>query len=123
LAKDKDMLFAKPQTFMNTSGVAVKKLLEHYHIDAQTELYLIHDDLDIRLGEYKIQFEVGPKVHNGVTSVEEELGSTAFWRIRVGVDNRDLTNRMPGEAYVLQKFLKEELTLLTSVFGEIASEI
>jgi PTH1 family peptidyl-tRNA hydrolase len=123
VAKDKDLLFAKPQTFMNSSGVAAKKLTEHYHIDVPTGMFLIHDDLDIKLGEYKIQFEVGPKVHNGVNSVEEELGTTAFWRLRIGVDNRDLANRMPGEAYVLQKFLKEELLVLSKVFSDISREI
>ncbi len=123
VAKDKDILFAKPQTFMNASGIAARKLVDHYHIDIPTGLYLVHDDLDIRLGEYKIQYEVGPKIHNGVNSVELELGTKGFYRIRIGVDNRDLANRMPGEAYVLQKFLKEEIQALTPVFSSIISNL
>ncbi len=62
---------------------------------------------------------VGPKVHNGISSVEEELNSTEFWRIRVGVDNRDPENRIPGEEYVLQEFTSEEEQTLQSVFKNI----
>src|SRR5579859_6542791 len=67
-------MLIKPMKYMNDSGVAVKKLTDSYRIDP-SNLYIIHDDLDIALGEYKIQMAKGPKVHNGVKSVEEELGT------------------------------------------------
>src|SRR3989304_5017921 len=70
---DKDYIFAKPQTYMNFSGLAVSKLASFYKIPT-SKIFVFHDDLDIRLGEYKISKGVGPKVHNGVNSVEEKMG-------------------------------------------------
>lgn len=101
----------KPDTMMNASGKAVKKLADSYKL-LPADIYVIHDDLDLPLGEYKIQFGKGPKVHNGVNSVEESLGTEKFWRVRIGVDNRDPDNRVNGEGYVLQKFSSEEKKLI-----------
>lgn len=115
-------LLAKPQTFMNDSGVAVARLSAFYKI-LPDDIYVIHDDLDIRLGEYKIQLGIGPKVHNGVNSIEEKLGTHDFWRVRVGVDKRRPENRIPGEDYVLQKFEKEERTQLEQAVNQINSYI
>src|SRR5690348_16310475 len=56
------ILLVKPQTFMNDSGKAVAALARFYKID-QKDLYVVHDDLDIALGNYKIQFGKGPQIH------------------------------------------------------------
>ncbi len=85
------------------------------------QFYLVHDDLDIKLGEYKIQKGVGPKLHNGVESVENALKTKDFWRIRIGIDNR--TVPIPGEEYVLQKFSSEERKVLDEVFEEICNHL
>jgi PTH1 family peptidyl-tRNA hydrolase len=94
-----------------------------------------HDDLDIKLGEYKIQFGKGPKDHNGVKSVENVLQTEKFWRVRIGIDNRDnITPSNPpltlkggrgssGEEYVLQKFLPEEKGILNQILAEMAGEL
>lgn len=100
-------VLAKPQIFMNDSGIAVKKLVDRYKVKMD-DLYLIHDDLDIPLGEYKIQKGKGPKVHNGVISVEHSLGTNEFWRIRVGIENREKGSKIPGDVYVLQNFALDE---------------
>lgn len=100
-------VLARPMKYMNDSGVAVKKLVEMYKVPLD-KLFIIHDDLDIALGEYKIQLGKGPKVHNGVKSVEEELGSKDFVRIRIGIENRDPEKRTKGEEYVLSDFTDEE---------------
>lgn len=100
-------VLAKPMKFMNDSGVAVKKLVEAYKADF-SDLYIIHDDLDIPIGEYKIQVGKGPKVHNGIGSVEEELGTKEFGRIRIGIENRDPEKRTKGEEYVLSNFTDDE---------------
>lgn len=118
----KGFYFLKPQTFMNASGQAVAKIKNFYKIDTQ-DIYLIHDDLDIKLGEYKIQLGVGPKVHNGVDSVENELGTKDFWRIRIGVDNRERENRIKGEDYVLQDFMKEEKEILNQTIEKVVDEL
>lgn len=104
-------ILAKPMKYMNDSGVAVKKLVDAYKIDTE-ELYVIHDDLDIALGEYKIQMAKGPKVHNGIKSIEEELGTNKFGRIRIGIENRDPNNRPKGEDYVLEDFTADEKRII-----------
>ena len=112
----------KSDVFMNESGVFVKKLVDQYKLEP-SNLYIAHDDLDIPLGAYKIQLGVGPKVHNGVNSVEEELGTKDFWRVRIGVDNRKLDDRTSGEEYVLQDFTAEERKALDGVIQEICKKL
>ena len=112
---------AKPMKFMNDSGVAVKKLADAYKIAAK-DIYIIHDDLDIPLGEFKIQIAKGPKDHNGIKSVEEELGTRDFGRIRIGIENRDPENRQAGEEYVLEDFTIEEKRIINWVIQKIVHE-
>jgi PTH1 family peptidyl-tRNA hydrolase len=112
----------KSDEFMNESGSFVKKLVDRYKIDLNN-LYVIHDDLDIRLGEYKIQFGKGPKDHNGILDIEQKLGTKDFWRVRVGVDNRPLDGRPMGEEYVLQNFTEEERKILDKVIKAVCHEI
>ncbi len=114
--------FFKTDVFMNDSGKFVTEKTNFFKISPD-DLYIAHDDLDIPLGQYKIQLGVGPKVHNGVNNVEEVLGTKDFWRIRIGVDNRDSQNRMPGEDYVLQDFTKDELEILKLVQDDIYAEL
>lgn len=117
-----NFVFAKPTTFMNNSGRAVKKLINHYSLNIN-HLCVVHDDLDIPLGQFKIQKDRGPKVHNGVNSIEEALGTNEFWRVRVGVDNRDPDNRTPGEKYVLEDFTSEEMEIVNRVIKNIAEDL
>lgn len=121
LKSNKNFLFQKPGTMMNASGVAVKKLVDTSSL-APDDLYIIHDDLDLKLGDYKIQKGKGPKIHNGVASVEKELGTTDFWRVRIGIDNRSPNNRTPGELYVLQDFTYLERKVIDSILAKIANE-
>ncbi len=124
--KNGETLFlAQPQTMMNASGRAVRKLLSFYKVAPQ-DLLVVHDDLDLKLGEFKLQLAKGPKVHNGVNSIEQSLGTGDFWRLRVGVDNRNLNNRRTGEEYVLESFPAGEKSVLTilihdRLLGEISA--
>ena len=118
----KDIILLKPKTMMNMSGKAAKALATYYMLHT-TDLYVVHDDLDLKLGEYKIQFGKGPKVHNGVNSVEEHLGTSEFWRVRIGVDNRDTDNRIPGEAYVLENFSRAELETVNKTIDKAVKEL
>lgn len=116
---NKQVKTLKPDTYMNHSGMAVAKELNFYKLKP-ADLIVVHDDLDLRLGEYKVQFGKGPKLHNGVESVEKVLGTKDFWRVRIGVDNRIPDNRVSGKSYVLQNFTPEELSFLqTSIFPTI----
>lgn len=121
VAANSDFILAKPHTFMNNSGQAVKSLITYYDLPI-ANLIVIHDDLDIPLGQYKIQHAVGPKMHNGIISIENEVKSNQFTRIRIGVDNRDPENRIPGDVYVLQKFTDDEMKILKGVIENIVVE-
>ncbi|MFI5241192.1 MAG: aminoacyl-tRNA hydrolase [Microgenomates group bacterium] len=112
----------KSDSFMNDSGGFVQKMLNKYKVKPE-DLYIVHDDLDIKLGDYKIQFGKGPKVHNGINSVEEKISTNNFWRVRIGVDNRDLDNRTPGEEYVLQDFTPQEVETVNGVLKEICKKL
>jgi PTH1 family peptidyl-tRNA hydrolase len=112
----------KSPNFMNESGSFVKKLVDQYKLDL-SNLYVVHDDLDIKLGEYKIQFGKGPKDHNGVKSVDEALGSGQYWHVRIGVDNRPLDGRPMGIEYVLEKFSGEEMVVMEKVIKEVCKKL
>lgn len=138
-----ELVLVKPQTFMNRSGEAIQKVKRFYQV-ALDDLYVVHDDLDIRLGGYKIVFGRGPKVHNGVNSVEQALGTEDFWRVRVGIENRSQqipndksqmasksqisNNQMgkqtiSGERYVLGNFLEEEREVVNEVIEKAVEEL
>ena len=118
----KNMVVKKTSVFMNESGKNVKELVDHYKIETP-DLWVIHDDLDIALGDYKIQKGKGPKEHKGILSIEEKLGRNDFWRVRVGVENRASEERTPGEQYVLQDFEEDELGILNPVIDKIIKEL
>lgn len=114
-----EFVLIKPQTFMNRSGESVRKVMINDKTIKATDLFIAHDDLDIPIGKFKIQQTTGPKLHNGLESIENAIGTKDFWRIRIGVENRPAENRMPGEAFVLQNFTEEEKNILTATFNEI----
>jgi len=104
----------KTNCFMNENGKEVKKILKTLQVKSYKlhDLFIVHDDLDIPLGKFRIDFGKGPKLHNGIKSIEQTLKTKEFWRIRIGVDNRQKTGWVDGETYVLQDFLKEEKEVL-----------
>ena len=106
---------------MNESGGVVKHVVKKHNV-ANDNLYVVHDDLDIKLGEYKIQLGKGPKDHNGLLDIYEKLGTKDFWHVRVGVENRDGEHRIPGEKYVLSDFTKNEKETLEGVIKQICKK-
>lgn len=117
-----NIVVKKSDSFMNDSGSFVKKQISDYKISAN-DLYIIHDDLDIPFGSYKIQFGRGPKDHNGILDIEEKLGTKDFWRVRVGIDNRPNDNKPMGEVYTLENFTDEEKVMLEKTIKEICKKI
>ncbi len=124
MVQTKDFVLVKPQTFMNDSGVAVSAICRFYKIELR-DLYIVHDDLDITLGKYKIQHGKGPQVHNGLLSVEEKLGSDQFWNVRVGVENREVRGNkgVPGVVYSLQDFNPEEKVIIDGVINAVRADL
>lgn len=115
IAKIGHNVFIKPQNFMNNSGQVTRQVIGFYEKVLNSEdVIVIHDDLDIRLGEYKIQLDKGPKSHNGILDLDRHLGGTNYWHVRVGVDNRPPEMQgMGGADYVLSNFMPEELDKLS----------
>ncbi len=119
----REVIVKKSDVFMNESGSFVKRVLSQYRNIPISSLYVIHDDLDIPLGSYKIQLGRGPKDHKGLESIDRELGTDQYWYVRIGVDNRDLNNRTPGEEYVLRDFTEEERKIIDGVIRKVCKEI
>jgi len=118
--KNNGLMFTITDSFMNESGPAVQKIVHFYKI-SPADLYLIHDDLDLGVGDYKIQFDRGPAGHHGVESVIQSLGTQAFNRIRVGIGKP--TTPITVEDYVLQPFSPEERVIIDQTIDKIVKEI
>ncbi len=118
------VLLLRPSTFMNESGKAVSAISRFYKVKSE-DIYIIHDDLDIPLGSYKIQHGKAPKVHNGLLSVEQSLGTNQYWNVRVGVENRQVKGNkgVPGMVYSLQDFEGAEKTIVERVVGEVVQDL
>jgi len=114
----------KSKNFMNDSGSFVSKLINHYSL-AINHLYVVHDDLDLPLGSWKIQLGKGPKDHGGINDIEQKLGTKDFWRVRVGID--PTTSRSGGTTrgkdYVLEDFLPEEREILDLTINKLLIDL
>jgi PTH1 family peptidyl-tRNA hydrolase len=109
--KHHDELFlAKPQTFMNNSGMAVQNLLNYYKLTPDN-LVVIHDDFDLPLGKMKIVKSGGAAGHHGVESVIKEVGTPNFLRMRLGIFGQELkkVHDLKAEHVVLDNFAPTEL--------------
>jgi PTH1 family peptidyl-tRNA hydrolase len=105
------VLLVKPWTYMNRSGVAIKKLLQHSGVKPD-RMIVVYDDLDISLGEMRIRKSGGPGTHNGMASIVREIDSTEFPRIRLGIGplppGTDATDFVLGEFTEKERQVMEE---------------
>ena len=113
--EDVEVLFAKPQTFMNKSGESVRALMDYYKIPIEN-LIVVHDEIDIGFGAIKIHKNRGPGGHNGIKSLNEQLGTQDYVRLKLGV-GRPANPKMDVAAYVLQAFSNEEEAQLHDFLG------
>lgn len=117
------IILAKPQTFMNNSGIAIAKITKNYKLKTNN-LIVVHDDLDLPLGKIKISIGRGSAGHKGVQSIIDELGTKNFVRFRVGIKSEKIENRKQKiEEFVLQKFNKKEEKILKRVIKKICKAI
>ncbi len=118
------ILMVKPRTFMNLSGEAVKKILDFYKLTS-VDIIVIHDDLDIELGKYKISENSRSAGHNGVQNIIDRLGTQNFKRIRIGIEDEEKRkNRLtPSDEFVLQNFTSSENKIIQKISGEIIFSI
>ena len=122
---------------MNDSGRAAHALIEYFDKELlvalksegsagsleQPRVVVIYDDLDIPLGDWKIQFGKGPKVHHGVNSIRQHLHTDKFLHVRVGIDGRQGSRIQSGSDYVLTAFHPEEKETIHQAIQAICTEI
>ena len=108
---DEKILFVKPLTYMNLSGDAVVQFVNYYDIDLG-DILIIHDDLDLPLGKYKLKVDSSAGGHNGVKSIISRLGSQDFARLKIGISHdRSIDTR----DYVTGNFGKKEKEIFDSM--------
>ena len=115
------VLLAKPQTYMNLSGEAIRELVQYYKIDPQTELIVIYDDISLAPGQIRVRKKGSAGGHNGIKNIIACLGTDQFLRVRIGIgekpSNWDLAD------YVLSPFSKEERILVEEAIGHAAAAV
>ncbi len=106
------MLLCRPLTMMNHSGIAVANLLSSHHVEIE-RMVVLHDDLDIPLGQLRIKVGGGHGGHKGLISIIKELGRSDFIRLRLGIG----VEPKPSDttAYVLEPFSEKEMSVLMQV--------
>ncbi len=131
LAESRGVFFVKPQTFMNDSGVAVTAVLSYYKLlpktlgilkakgaDLSQILTVIHDDLDIPFGTYKVSVNSRSAGHKGVQSIINHLKTKNFRRIRLGIKTPN-RGQIPADKFVLMKFNADEKEKLNALIKTI----
>lgn len=113
------VMLAKPQTFMNNSGIAVKKLMAQ---NKKADLVVIHDDIDLPIGKIKIVKNRGSAGHKGVESIIKTVGNKNLARIRVGIAPLKGKARAP-ESFVLKNFTEEEQKIVAKTIKKIAGAL
>jgi PTH1 family peptidyl-tRNA hydrolase len=124
----REVVLAKPETFMNLSGAAVAALVEEFAADPARDLLVIYDELDLALGTFKIRERGSPAGHNGARSVTGALGTQEWLRLRIGV-GRDLPpeataaggGKRPGRDYLLSPMRKADLAVLDEALDRVAT--
>jgi len=134
ICKNNNILYVKPQTFMNNSGQAVATIMSYYQLlpkklglfktkdsDLSKILTVIHDDIDIKLGKYKISLNSRSAGHKGIKSIINYLKTKDFNRIRIGIKT-EIVDKMPADRFVLQKFSQEELKIIKDLSSKITNQ-
>ncbi len=108
------VIFIKPMTYMNNSGIAVRSFVDFYKLNSE-DVLVISDDLDLDLGKFRLRRNGSSGGHNGLKSIISHLGTDNFKRLRIGISNDkdDVIN------YVLSKFSKKELNEIDIMFDTL----
>lgn len=111
MIEETEVMFIKPLTFMNLSGNAVAKYVKYFNIDLD-DILIIQDDLDMKVGTYKLKKNTSSGGHNGIKSIEQFLKTNEFARLKIGIlnDKKDDT-----KDFVLGKFSKEDKEIINNI--------
>ena len=122
-----DVLLAKPETFMNLSGLSVAALVDELELDASSDVIVIYDELAFPLGQFRLAQRGSANGHNGVKSISGVLGTEEWVRIRIGVgkpaleDGREI--KAGGRDYLLAPMRKQELAVLDEVLDRVKDAV
>ena len=117
---DEQKVFAiKPLTFMNSSGICIKELIEYFKINVK-DVFVFHDDMDIDIGKVKVKFGGGNAGHNGIESIDKNIGKL-YSRIRIGI-GRPKNNSTAAE-HVLDNLEKDEKLNVEEVNSNIIESL
>jgi peptidyl-tRNA hydrolase, PTH1 family len=115
------VILAKPETYMNLSGLSVRELAAEHQVDVKSDLIVIYDELDLPLGTLRIRQRGSSAGHNGMESVLGALGTDEFLRIRLGIaPDRKVTD---GVKYVLTPFRKAQLKVIDGILDAAAEAV
>jgi PTH1 family peptidyl-tRNA hydrolase len=118
---DEAVLLAKPETYMNLSGLAVRELVAEYEAHPESDLIVVQDELDFPLGTLRIHTRRSSAGHNGIESIIGALGTQDFLRIRIGVaPERKVED---GERYLLAPFRKADLAVVDEMLDTAAEAV
>ncbi len=117
---DTKIILLKPHTFMNLSGKSVIACMNFFKIK-KDEILIIYDDKDLKIGDYKYKMSGSSGGHNGIKDIINVLGSEEFKRIKIGIGNKPL--HMDLAKYVLSKFSKQELEVLSKVINNLSRQL
>ena len=117
---DEQKIYAiKPLTFMNSSGVCIKELIEYFRIEAKN-VFVFHDDMDIELGKVKVKFGGSNAGHNGIDSIDKNIGKN-YSRIRIGIGRPK--NNAAGADHVLDNFSSDEKLTVEEINNSIIKSL
>ena len=116
---DKKVYAIKPLTFMNSSGICIKELIEYFKIDAK-DVFVFHDDMDIDIGKVKVKFGGSSAGHNGIESIDKNIGRH-YSRIRIGIGRPQ--NNSTGVEHVLDNFSSDEKQSIEKVANNIINSL
>ena len=114
------IILAKPLTYMNLSGVAVKQLLGKYKA-SPTDLVVLFDDLDIERASVRVRLKGSAGTHNGMRNIVEKIGSTDFARVRIGIGPKPTL--IPLVDFVLMDIPKNERPAFSEAFDKASDEV
>jgi PTH1 family peptidyl-tRNA hydrolase len=118
---DEAVLLAKPETYMNLSGLSVRELVAEYELKPEADLVVIQDELDFPLGTLRIHTRRSSAGHNGIESIIGALGTQDFLRIRIGVaPERKVED---GQSYLLSPFRKADLPVVDEMIDTAAEAV
>lgn len=120
--ENKEVLLVQPHTMMNNSGDAVKSISDFYKLSPDNFI-VIHDDIDLALGKYRISTDSSSAGHRGVQDIISKIGTQNFTRIRIGIANDELRTKIDPSDFVLQNFSNDELKTIEDISVKIAEEI